>query len=79
MSTGKWRSEEWKRKLLDSVKKSKSATKKEESLAQVFSSEFCKISTNTFSYRTLPMAASPQTTSGNLYMPGNLYRVSLVS
>ena len=31
---------------------------KKETLPQVFSSEFCKISKNTFSYRTLPMAAS---------------------
>ena len=29
-----------------------------ETLAQVFSCEFCKISTNTFSYRTPPVAAS---------------------
>ena len=29
-----------------------------ESLAQVFSYEFCKISKNTFSYRTPPVAAS---------------------
>ena len=31
---------------------------KKESLAQVFSSEFCKISKNTFFYKTLPVAAS---------------------
>ena len=31
---------------------------KKETLAQVFSCEFCKISKNTFSYGTLPMAAS---------------------
>ena len=29
-----------------------------ETLAQVFSREFCQISKNTFSYRTPPMAAS---------------------
>ena len=29
-----------------------------ETLAQVFSCEFCKISKNTFSYRTTPVAAS---------------------
>ena len=29
-----------------------------ETLAQVFCSEFCQISKNTFSYRTPPMAAS---------------------
>ena len=32
--------------------------KKKESLAQVFSCEFCEISNNTFSYRTPPMVAS---------------------
>ena len=31
---------------------------KKEALAQVFSCEFCKISKNTFSYRTPPVAAS---------------------
>ena len=31
---------------------------KKESLAQVFSCEFCEISKNTFSYRTPPLAAS---------------------
>ena len=31
---------------------------KKETLAQVFSSEFCEISKNTFSYRTPPVAAS---------------------
>ena len=31
---------------------------KKETLAQVFSCEFCKISKNTFSYRTPPVAAS---------------------
>ena len=31
---------------------------KKETLAQVLSCEFCKISKNTFSYRTLPLAAS---------------------
>ena len=31
---------------------------KKEALAQVFSNEFCEISKNTFSYRTLPVAAS---------------------
>ena len=31
---------------------------KKETLAQVFSYEFCKISKNTFSYRTPPVAAS---------------------
>ena len=31
---------------------------KKETLGQVFSSEFCKISKNTFSYRTPPVAAS---------------------
>ena len=31
---------------------------KKEILAQVFSCEFCEISKNTFSYRTLPVAAS---------------------
>ena len=31
---------------------------KKETLAQVFSCEFCEISKNTFSYRTPPMAAS---------------------
>ena len=31
---------------------------KTETLAQVFSCEFCQISKNTFSYRTPPMAAS---------------------
>ena len=29
-----------------------------ETLSQVFSCEFCKVSKNTFSYRTLPVAAS---------------------
>ena len=32
-----------------------------ETLAQVFSCEFCEISMNTFSYRTPPVAASDQT------------------
>ena len=31
---------------------------KKETLAQAFSCEFCKISKNTFSHRTTPMAAS---------------------
>ena len=31
-----------------------------ETLAQVFSSEFCKISQNTFFYRTPPVAVSPE-------------------
>ena len=31
---------------------------KKETLAQVFSSEFCEISKNTFSYRRTPVAAS---------------------
>ena len=31
---------------------------KNESLAQVFSCEFCEISKNTYSYRTPPVAAS---------------------
>ena len=31
---------------------------KKETLAQVFSCEFCEISKNTFSYRTPPVAAS---------------------
>ena len=31
---------------------------KKETLAQVFSCEFCKISRNTFSYRTSPVAVS---------------------
>ena len=31
---------------------------KKETLAQVFPCEFCKISRNSFSYRTPPMAAS---------------------
>ena len=31
---------------------------KKEALAQVFSCKFCKISKNTFSYRTPPVAAS---------------------
>ena len=31
---------------------------KKETLAQVFSCEFCEISRNTFSYRTTPVAAS---------------------
>ena len=31
---------------------------KKEALTQVFSCEFCKISTNTFSYKTPPVAAS---------------------
>ena len=31
---------------------------KKETLAQVFSCEFCEISKNTFSYRTSPVAAS---------------------
>ena len=31
---------------------------KKETLAQVFSCEFCQISKNTFSYRTPPVAAS---------------------
>ena len=34
---------------------------KKETLAQVFSCEFCKISKNTFSYRTPPVAASGYT------------------
>ena len=34
---------------------------KKETLTQVFSCEFCKISENTFSYRTPPMAASKET------------------
>ena len=33
---------------------------KKEALAQVFSCEFCKISQNTFSYRTPPVAASDE-------------------
>ena len=35
---------------------------KEETLAQVFSYEFCQISKNSFSYRTPPVAASDLTT-----------------
>ena len=35
---------------------------KKETLAQVFSCEFCEISKNTFSYRTPPVAASVKTT-----------------
>ena len=31
---------------------------KKETVAQIFSSEFCEISKNTFSYRTPPVAAS---------------------
>ena len=31
---------------------------KKEALTQVFSSEFCEVSKNTFSYRTPPVAAS---------------------
>ena len=31
---------------------------KEEAVAQVFSCEFCEISTNNFSYRTPPVTAS---------------------
>ena len=31
---------------------------KKDTLAQVFSCEFCEISKNTFSYRTTPVAAS---------------------
>ena len=38
--------------------KLKAATLLKETLAQVFSCEFCKISKNTFSYRTPPVAAS---------------------
>ena len=34
---------------------------KKETLAQVFSCEFCKISKNTFSHRTPPVAASIST------------------
>ena len=33
---------------------------KRETLAQLFSSEICEISKNTFSYKTLPLAASGQ-------------------
>ena len=36
---------------------------KKETLAQVFSCEFCLISKNTFSYRTPPVAASAITTN----------------
>ena len=36
---------------------------KKETLAQVFPCEFCKISQKTFSYRSLPMAASEIKTS----------------
>ena len=34
---------------------------KKETLAQVFSSEFCEISENIFSYRTIPVAVSDKT------------------
>ena len=34
---------------------------KKETLAQMFSCEFCEISRNTFSYRTTPVAASDLT------------------
>ena len=34
---------------------------KKKTLAQLFSSEFCEISKNTFSYRTPPVAASEYT------------------
>ena len=37
---------------------STSARAKKETLAQVFSYEFCKIFKNTFSHRTLPVVAS---------------------
>ena len=37
---------------------------KNETLAQVFSCEFCQISKNTFSYRTPPVAASVFSFSG---------------
>ena len=40
---------------------------KNETLAQVFSCKFCKISKNTFSYRTLLVAASVKNKS-NLYI-----------
>ena len=40
---------------------------KKKTLAQVFSSEFCEISKNTFSYRTPPVAAS--VSAGLIFTP----------
>ena len=41
---------------------------KKETLAQVFSFEFCKISKNTFSYRTPPVAASGKAVNKSKYL-----------
>ena len=54
----------WKKMLLEISQNSQENTCarasfiKKETLAQVFSSEFCEISKNTFFYRTPPLAAS---------------------
>ena len=40
---------------------------KKETLAQMFSCEFCEISKNTFFYKTLPLAASKNIKSTRLF------------
>ena len=53
---------------------------KKDSLAQVFSCEFCEISKNTFFYRTPPVAASVtghlRTTASDTYTMFPLYRIA---
>ena len=45
---------------------------KKEALVQVFSSEFCEISMNTFSYRTPPVAASDLCKNGKTISMNNI-------
>ena len=45
-----------------------------ETLAQVFSCEFCKISKNSFSHRTLPVAASALSMIFSYFLDGKVYR-----
>ena len=50
---------------------------KKETLAQVFSCEFCEISKNTFSYRTLPVAASNITYWQYFQTPNQSFKISV--
>ena len=52
---------------------------KRETLAQVFSCEFCEISENTFSYRTSLVAASVTLTQQTLKVVSTLTNVEITS
>ena len=52
---------------------------KKETLAQVFSCEFCEISENTFSYRTSLVAASVTLTQQTLKVVSTLTNVEITS